>query len=195
MRRSLNAKLIHKRFSHAPHQNFLHMAKLEIYIGLLKSTPKLSHPLHAYTIAKGTWFTRHSNASTENLDTGTHFNIDFIFFNMISCQKNISTLTIIDNTTSHLFRYPTRSKRRPLQIIKTFIKLSLHRGYKISILRVEKCREIYRSSDLMKICIDHEVSVETNGGCASSINGKVEHTNQTIKNMVHIQILSCEHSD
>ena len=46
----------------------------------------------------------------------------------------------------------------------------------------------------MELCIDHEIIVEINGGYSSSINGKVERPRQTIKNIVCIQLLSCEHN-
>ena len=47
----------------------------------------------------------------------------------------------------------------------------------------------------MQICIGHEVTVDTNGGYASSINGKVECTKKRINNMVRIQLLPRGHSD
>ena len=47
----------------------------------------------------------------------------------------------------------------------------------------------------MQICIEHGATVETTGGCASSINVKVELPHQTNKNMFLIQLLSCGQSD
>ena len=47
----------------------------------------------------------------------------------------------------------------------------------------------------MQLYIDYVVIVETTGGYASSIKGKVELTHHTIKNMVHIQLLSRGHHD
>ena len=45
----------------------------------------------------------------------------------------------------------------------------------------------------MKNCIDHEVIVENTGGCASSIDGKVEH-HQNMNNTARIKLLSFRHS-
>ena len=47
----------------------------------------------------------------------------------------------------------------------------------------------------MKLCIKHEVIVETTGGYVSSINLKLEPPHQTIDNMVDIQLLSCGKCD
>ena len=98
-------------------------------------------------------------------------------------------------TTSHLFGYPTSSKRPPLQLIKTLIQFYRQNGYKRSIFRVGECGELSRSADFMQLCIYHEVIFETTGGYASLINGKLEHPHQTINNMVCIQLLSCVYSD
>ena len=77
------------------------MAKLRIYTGLPKPTPKLSHPCLTCIIAKGIQLPRHPNVSTENLDPGTRFHLDFRFFHKVSWQKFTSTLTIVDTTTRH----------------------------------------------------------------------------------------------
>ena len=84
------------------------MAKLEIYKGLPKSIPKISHTCCAYIIDNGTHLSHHPNVSTENLDPGTHFHPDFSFFNKVSFQKFTSALTIVDATTKHRFGYTTR---------------------------------------------------------------------------------------
>ena len=43
----------------------------------------------------------------------------------------------------------------------------------------------------MQLCFYHEAIVKTTGGYASSINGELEHSHQTIKIMDRIQILFC----
>ena len=193
--RSLNAKFIHQLFGHASHHCILQIGKLGIYTVLKKSTPKLSHPCFACVIDKGPRFHRRPNVSIENINTGTHFHLDFIFFNKAYFQEFTSPLTIVDATTSHLFGYTTISKRPPLQLIKTFIQFSLHYDCKSSIFRVDEGGGLTRSEDFIQLCIYYEVIVETNEGCASSINGIVERTHQTINNMIHIQLLSRGHNN
>ena len=90
--------------------------KIGIYKGLPKSTPKLSHPCCARIISKGTRLPRHTNVSTENLDPGTRFYIEFSFLKKVSCENITSALTIVDDTNSHLFGYPTISKCTPIKI-------------------------------------------------------------------------------
>ena len=125
------------------------MDKLGIYIGLPKYTPKLSHSCRKCIISKETRLYRHPNVSTEKLYPGTCFHLEFRFSNKVSCQKITSALTIFDNTTSHLFGYPTRSKRPPIQLINTFIQFSCHNGYKITTFLFDEVVELSRSTDFM----------------------------------------------
>ena len=103
---------------------FYKFSKLGIYIGLPNSIPKLYHPFWACIISKVTCIPCHPNVFKENLDPGTLFRIYFSFFNKFSCWNFTSSLTIVDTTTSHIFGYPSISKRLTLQFIKTFIKFS-----------------------------------------------------------------------
>ena len=142
--RRLNYQLIHQLFDHAFNQNILHMAKLGIHTGLPKSTPKLSHNFHACIIDNWSRLPRHPNVSTVNLYPDNCFHIDFSFFNKVSFWKFTSYLTIVYANTGHLFGYPIRSEGSPLQPINTFIKLSLHHGYRISIFLVNEGGELDR---------------------------------------------------
>ena len=133
------------------------------------------------------------NVATEYLDPGTHFYLDFRFFNKFYFQTFISVLTIVDATTSHLFDYPTISKCPPLQLINISIQFFRPHGYKISILRFDEVGELSRSVDFMQIFIYHEVNVDTTGVYASTIRLNVERPRKTIKNTVCIQLLSYRH--
>ena len=132
----INSQFIHQCFVHASHHRILHMVKLGIFTVLLKPISKLSHNFCACIIAKIPHLVLHPNVFKENLDPGTRFYSEFRFLKKVSCQKLRSALTIVDAITGHLFGYPTRSKRPPLQFIKTLTKFSLHHGYKSSIVRV-----------------------------------------------------------
>ena len=135
--RNFHAQSVHQQFVHPSYQRILQMAKLWIYTGLPKPIPKLSHPCRTCIIAKGPCLPHHPNVSTENIDPGTCFHHDFSYFNKVSCRNFASSLIIVDATTSYLFVYSARSKRLTLQLIKTFIQLSCHLVYKISIFRVD----------------------------------------------------------
>ena len=148
------------------------MVKLGIYTALPNSIPKLSHPYRGCLISKRPCLPHHPNVTTENLYPVTHFHLEFIFFNNISCQNITSDLTIVDSTTSNIFEYPNRSKRLPLQIIEIFVQFSRHHGYKISILQVDEGSELSRLEYFMKLCIDHEYIVKTTGGYESSFDRK-----------------------
>ena len=173
MSHNINAQFIHQNFVHASHHSILQMSKLGIYSLLPNYIPQLYHPCCACIIAKGLQLSSHPNVSTETLDPRTSFHLDFIFFNKIYCQNITSDPTIVDASTSHLFGYPTRSKRPPLQLIKTFIQLYSYHGYKSSIFRFDECGKLSISAYFMQIFIYHEVIVKTTVGYASSINGNV----------------------
>ena len=110
---------------------------------------------------------------------------------MSPAKTNTISLHNTDATTIHLSVYPTRSKRSPLQLIKTFIQLSQYHGYKSSILWVDEGVELAISVDFMQLCVDHEYIVETIWKYDSSINWKVYRPHQTMNNMFCIQLLSC----
>ena len=108
MIKNLNPQFIQQSFGHASRQRIIKMAKLGVYTWLPKSIHKISHTYHACIISKGTRLPRHTNVSTENLDPGTRFHLEFSFFNKSSFQKFTSTLTIVDATSNHLFEVLTR---------------------------------------------------------------------------------------
>ena len=192
---NLNAQFIHKRFGHAFHQQILKMTKIGKYTGLIESILKPTYPCWYCRISNGPRLPRLPNISTEYFDTGTCLHLDFRLFNKVSCQNFTSLLIIVDTITIHLFVYPTIFKLLPLQLIITFIQFSLHRGYKRSIFRIDEGGKFYRPADFMQVCIDHGVIVDITGSYSSSINGKIELPQQTIKNMVMTQLLSHGHHD
>ena len=118
---------------------------------------------------------------TEHRKPGTCFHLVLSFYNNISCQKIISSITIHESTTSHLFVCPKISKSTPIQLIHKFIKLSWHHGYSFSISYVNEGGDLTQSEYFMKLWFDHEVIVQTTSGYISSINSKVERPQNTIK--------------
>ena len=128
MSRSLNAQFIYQSFYHTSYHHIIQMAKLGICTGLSKSIPKISHHCCTFIIAKGPCLPHHPNVSTENLDPGPCFHLDFSFFKKFSFQNFTSALTIVNATTKHIFGYPARSKHPPIQIIKLLIQFSHHNG-------------------------------------------------------------------
>ena len=112
------------------------------YTHCYQSIPQTIPPLLLLYYLQGARFPQHTNVSTENLDPGTRFHIEFSFFKKVSCQNITSALTIVDATTSHLFGYTTISKRTTIQHTMTFIQFYSHHGYNISIFWVDECGEL-----------------------------------------------------
>ena len=157
MSRSLNAQFIQRRFGRDYHQHVLHMKKLGIYTGLPKYTPKLSHTCQTFYISKGPFLPCHINVSTENLDPGIWFHLEFSFSNKVYLQNVTAAPTIVYATTSHLFGFTFRYKRPPLQLIKKSIQFYLRHGYKRYTFRVDEGGELSISADFMQPCIGHRV--------------------------------------
>ena len=151
MGHSLNAQLIHQRFGRDSHHCIIQMYKLGIYTGLPNYITKLSHPCCTCIVYKGYGLPLHPNVSTENLYPGNCFHMDFSFSNRVSSQKFTSEIIIFYATTINIFVYHTRSKQPPLQLIKKFLHLYYHRGYKNSIFQVGEGGEFSILSDFMQL--------------------------------------------
>ena len=192
----LTAMLLHQRAGHVSHQKLQEMASSGDYTHLPAKIPKLRHPCQVCLIAKGKRLPRQPTVSTTNVAPGTRFHLDFSFFNVTSCSEFSAALTIVDATTSNPFGYPTRSKRPPLALIRNFVTVARRNGYPCLIFCMDEGGELTCSADLVHLVVEElGIIVETTGGHASSINGKVERPHQTIKNMVRVQLISRGHSD
>ena len=60
---------------------------------------------------------------------------------------------------------------------------------KVVIIRVDEDGALSRSSDFTKTCHNMNIIVQTKGGYASSLNGKIESPNKTLANTTRALLL------
>ena len=99
--------------------------------------------------------------------------MDFSFFNAEIIRGFTSIFVAICSDTSHPFGYPSRSKHPTLDILNVFVTKFRNQDKKFAFIRVDEdvATEIY--SEFMKTCHNMNIIVQTVGGYASSLNGKI----------------------
>ena len=100
--------------------------------------------------------------------------IDFAFFNVESIRGFTSTFLAICSATSYPFGFPSRSKRPPLDILKFIVATLRNQDKKVAFVIDDEDGALARSSEFMKTCHNMNIIVQTTGGDASSINGKLK---------------------
>ena len=76
-----------------------------------------------------------------------------------------------------------------------FIRIARCHHYHYSVYQADEGVDIGHYSKLMKLLSDNEVVMNSIRLYASSVNVKVEHPHQTIKNMVRIHLVYHGHND
>ena len=74
-------------------------------------------------------------------------------------------------------------KHPPLDILNFLITDLINHDKKVAFIRVDKDVPLERSSEFMNICHNMDIIVQTTGGDASSLNGKIEKPNKTLSNI------------
>ena len=74
--------------------------------------------------------------------------------------------------TSHPFRFPSRRKFPPSDILKFIVTILRNKDKEVSLIWVDEGGVLVRSSEFMKRLKNMNIIVQTTGGDASSLNGK-----------------------
>ena len=119
--------------------------------------------------------------------------MDFAFFNVESIRGFISTFVAICSATSYPFGFPSRSKCPPLDILKLIVTKLRNQDRKVAFIRVDEDGALARSSEFMRTCHNMNIIVQTTGGDASSLNGKLESPNKTLANIKRALLLNSSH--
>ncbi len=88
-----------------------------------------------------------------------------------------------------LWNFPTASKRCPLQILDYLFAMLQHEGTTVQCIRVDEDGALANSSEFCDFLVQRHISLETTGGYASFLNGKIERHHRTIAQMVRSMIL------
>jgi len=122
--------------------------------------------------------------STKLLCRGQLLHIDFSFWNLCSIRGFTSLLSVIDGKDRMLWNFPTTSKHVPLSILDYSFTMLDREGVTIENVRVDEDGALAKNSEFSNFLINHKISLQTTGGYASFLNGKVERHHRTIAQMV-----------
>ena len=118
----------------------------------------------------------------------------------VSCVFNVeiihgftSNFVDICSATLHPFRFPTRSKQLPLDILKFLVTTLRDNDKKVEFVLVDEDRPILRSSEFIRTYHKMNIIVQTKRVYASSINGKIESPYKTLANITISLLLNSSH--
>jgi hypothetical protein len=89
-----------------------------------------------------------------------------------------------------LWAFPTASKGAPIDILDYFFCLLEKENVVICSVRVDEDGALANSSDFTSFLTRHHITMETTGGYASFLNGKVERPHRTLASMVRAMLLN-----
>ena len=98
------------------------------------------------------------------------------------------------SATLHPFGFPSRSKRPPLDILKFLVTKLINQDKKVSFIRVDEDVVLAISSGSMKTCHNMNITVQTTGGGAYSLNGKMLSPNKILYNITIALLLNLSHN-
>ena len=163
------------------------MCKKQTLIGLPKVKPKRHHKACHCTICvltKGKNRNKGKTIDTSDLEPGNMLHMDIMFFDITSCSGFNSSLNIIDAKFRKLWGFLSSAKRTPLRTIKCFLHAIQKEGKTVIEIRIDDEGAISRSAEFTSMMIDEfpGIKINTTGGYASWLNGKIEQPHETIKN-------------
>jgi hypothetical protein len=116
--------------------------------------------------------------------------VDFSFWNVVPLRGFTSLLSVIDGKERMLWNFPTASKRCPLQILDFLFAMLQHEGITVQCIRVDEDGALANISEFCDFLLQRHNYLETTGGYASFLNGKIESHHRTIGQMVHSMLLN-----
>ena len=131
--------------------------------GLPENISELEEPYPIFLLTKATKIPRGPTTDVSIFAPWFMLQMDFAFFNVGSIHGFISTFVAIFSANSHLFGFPPRRKRPPLDILKTFVTTLRNQDKIIAFIRVDEYGTLARSSEFMKTCHNMKIIVQTKG--------------------------------
>ena len=144
-------------------------------------------------MTKATKTTRGPTTYVSKFAPGFMIQMNFAFFNVKSICGFNSTFVAICSATSHTFGLPYRSKIPHINILKLIVTTLRNQDKKAAFIRVDEDGALEKSNEFMKICYNMSITVQTTGGYASSLNGKIESPNKKIANITRAILLKSSH--
>ena len=119
--------------------------------------------------------------------------MDFAFFDVESIREFTLTFVAMCSDTSYPFGFPSRSKRPSLNILIFIVTTLRNQDKKVAFIQFDEYEALTRSSEFMTTCHNINITVQTTGGDASSLNGEGEIPNITLANITRALLLNSSH--
>jgi len=191
----LTRSIVHQRLAHCNPRKLDTMCKQNTLQGL--PTTPFPQPKHECPICLMSKFShppKGKTIDTNHIEPGELLHIDFSFWDTQSHRGFTTMLLIIDAKTRMLWLFCSSSKRAPIQTLEYFFRL-LHLDNKPpKTIRVDEDGALARNFEFNKLLLQQTLTLETTGGYASFLNGKVERPNRTIADMTRALYFNAGHS-
>ncbi len=191
----LTRPLVHQRLAHCNQRKLDDMCRRSTLLGLpRKPFPPCTHQCPICLMSKFSHPPKGQTTSTNHLTPGQLLHLDFGFWDLTSHRGFSSMLLIIDAKTRMLWLFCTSNKRAPIKILSYFFSIMKRENKIIKTIRVDEDGALARSFEFTELLLQHSITLETTGGYASFLNGKVERPNRTIADMVRALYFNAGHS-
>ncbi len=187
----LNRLLVHQRLGHNCDEILDVMCRKQTLLGLPKHPfPPRKCPCIICITTKTVHPPKAQITSVTLTKRGQLLHVDFSFWNLVSIRGFTSLLSVIGGKDRMLWNFPTASKRCPLQILDYLFAMLQNEGTTVQCIRVDEDGALANSSEFCDFLVQRHTSLETTGGYASFLNGKIERHHRTIAQMVRSMILN-----
>jgi len=177
---SLQNLLIHLKFGCRNLKNIAHMSKHSSLVNLPHNIGELHRQCPICMHCKMNKLPRNPPIPVDSLAPGQMLQLDFGFMNVTSIRGFTSYLSCDCVKTKYPFRFCTRNKRAPVDVIKWIITTLRGQGKKVQFVRFDEGGELARSKDVNKMLVeDFQIIMQTTGGYASHLNGVTEREHRT----------------
>lgn len=187
----MQSLLTHLKFGCKNMRSIMHMVKHESLTHMPTSVADLDHPCPICIRCKLPKLRRNPSQSTAHLKPGEMLQMDFSFFNKQSIRGFTSYLSCLCVATKYSFKFCTRYKRAPVDIIKWIIQTINNQGHQVKYVRFDEGGELARSHEINSMLVEEfQIIMQTTGGYASHLNGAVERGNRTDADTVRSMLYS-----
>ena len=193
---SLNNIITHLKFGCRNMKNIVHMAKYKSIDKLPTHLHEFHHSCPICLKCKFTKIPRNPPIPTNMLKPGQMLQLDFAFINHPSIRGFTSYLSCDCVYTKYSFRFCTRSKRAPVDIIRWIIETLRKQDKPVNYIRFDEGGELARNCEIPKMLTEeYQIIMQTTGGYASHLNGITERGHRTDADSIRSSLYASGLSD
>ena len=168
------------------------MISKDLIDGIPKDTKLIDLPFRCpiCDAAGATLLRRGRLVDTSKLPVGSLFHIDFTFWNTVSIRGFHAALIIVEATTRYMWFFPCRHKNPPIDLCLFFFDWLKRHGLPVLRIRCDEDGAFIRCTEFCKVMLESlGIPLQSTGGYASSINGKAEAPNRTVKRGIRAMLM------